>query len=119
MGGSRVDGFASCILGRRLAGVRSLSSVPTALRRWPVGAAASTKVLQELRRQYGEVWIDLRDADAVDGEQFVNAFLDAEPNRLDDATSALPFTRGHEATRYSRWSSLAPCENRADSAAPR
>ena len=84
-------------LGRRLAGSRILILGAYRPEEVPAAPAVSTKALQELRRQYGEVWIDLREADVVGGERFVNAFLDAEPNRLgDDFRSALyARTRGH------------------------
>jgi len=40
------------------------------------------KVLAEFKRYFGDVWVDLGQAEAVEGRQFVDAFLDSEPNRL-------------------------------------
>jgi len=39
-------------------------------------------VLNELKRTHGDVWIDLNQ---IEGEQFVNAFINAEPNKLNKA----------------------------------
>jgi DNA-binding SARP family transcriptional activator/tetratricopeptide (TPR) repeat protein len=75
-------------LGRRLAGSRILlvcayrpeaipdPSDPKGLSR-PLGS-----VLQELARQWGDVLVDL---DEADGRRFVEAYVDAEPNRLGTA----------------------------------
>jgi ABC-type oligopeptide transport system substrate-binding subunit/DNA-binding SARP family transcriptional activator/tRNA A-37 threonylcarbamoyl transferase component Bud32 len=38
-------------------------------------------ILDELKREYGQIWIDLN---RVGGVAFVEAFLDTEPNRLDE-----------------------------------
>jgi len=87
--------------GRRLAGSRVLVvgayRPEEATLTSGVASDSTAAVLRELRRQYGDVWIDLRDADAVNGERLVNALLDAEPNRLgDDFRSALyARTGGH------------------------
>ncbi|MGC9394775.1 MAG: AAA family ATPase [Anaerolineae bacterium] len=40
------------------------------------------KVLAEFKRQFGDVWVDLRQADAAQGDTFVNALVDTEANRL-------------------------------------
>jgi predicted ATPase/Tfp pilus assembly protein PilF len=40
------------------------------------------KVLAELKRYRGDIWIDLDQAQNIDGRQFVDALLDREPNRL-------------------------------------
>jgi ABC-type oligopeptide transport system substrate-binding subunit len=40
------------------------------------------KVLAEFKRSFGDVWIDLARADEMGGRQFVEDFLDTEPNRL-------------------------------------
>jgi DNA-binding SARP family transcriptional activator len=42
-------------------------------------------VLGEFKRRFGDVWIDLRQADEQQGRRFVDAFLDTEPNRLGKA----------------------------------
>jgi DNA-binding SARP family transcriptional activator len=56
-----------------------------------------TKVLNELKRQYGDVWIDLQAADEARGAQFVNALLAKEPNRLPETFSTALHARtgGH------------------------
>ncbi len=41
-------------------------------------------ILNELERYYGEIVIDLGAAQATEGRAFVNALVDAEPNRLDE-----------------------------------
>jgi ABC-type oligopeptide transport system substrate-binding subunit/DNA-binding SARP family transcriptional activator len=55
------------------------------------------KVLAEFKRHYGDVRVDLTSAQATQGREFVDAFLDAEPNRLDEAFRGALFrrTRGH------------------------
>jgi tetratricopeptide (TPR) repeat protein len=40
------------------------------------------KVLAESKRYYGAVWVDLDEAEKEEAQQFVNALLDLEPNRL-------------------------------------
>jgi ABC-type oligopeptide transport system substrate-binding subunit/DNA-binding SARP family transcriptional activator len=40
------------------------------------------KALAEFKRRYGDVWIDLAQADEAEGERFVEALLETEPNRL-------------------------------------
>jgi tetratricopeptide (TPR) repeat protein len=42
------------------------------------------KVMAEMKRYRGDIWIDLDHAQATDGRQFVDALLDREPNRLDE-----------------------------------
>jgi adenylate cyclase len=39
-------------------------------------------VLSELKRYYGDIWVDLGRAAEAEGRKFVDAFLDTEPNRL-------------------------------------
>ena len=41
------------------------------------------KVLSEFKRHLGDIWIDLGNVSASEDRQFVEAFLDTEPNRLD------------------------------------
>ncbi|MFQ5855112.1 MAG: tetratricopeptide repeat protein [Anaerolineae bacterium] len=54
-------------------------------------------VLNELKRYAGDVWIDLGQAQAFEGRQFVDALLDREPNRLGEAFRQALFqhTGGH------------------------
>jgi adenylate cyclase len=55
------------------------------------------RLLHELKRTYGDVWVDLDLADQREGRRFVDAFLDAEPNRLGEDFRAALFhrTTGH------------------------
>ncbi|MCP4289578.1 MAG: AAA family ATPase [Gammaproteobacteria bacterium] len=39
-------------------------------------------LVSELKRQHGDIWLDLADMDRIEGRQFVDAYLDAQPNRL-------------------------------------
>lgn len=58
---------------------------PDALTAWPgANPHPLTHVLSELRRQQGDIWLDLDNAPAADYRQFIDAYLDTEPNRLDD-----------------------------------
>jgi ABC-type oligopeptide transport system substrate-binding subunit/predicted Ser/Thr protein kinase len=41
------------------------------------------KVLSELKRYFGDIWIDLGEMDETEDRDFVEDFLDTEPNRLD------------------------------------
>jgi predicted ATPase/DNA-binding XRE family transcriptional regulator len=43
-----------------------------------------THVLGEFRRQQGDIWLDLDNAPAAECRQFIDAYLDTQPNRLDD-----------------------------------
>ena len=43
------------------------------------------KVLGEIKRYRGDVWLDLNQARDERGREFVNALLDSEPNRLDES----------------------------------
>lgn len=55
------------------------------------------KVLAEVGRHFGDVWVDLTRADATEGRRFVQAFLDSEPNRLgeDFREAVFAHTEGH------------------------
>jgi tetratricopeptide (TPR) repeat protein len=55
------------------------------------------KVLAEFKRYLGEIFVDLDRARETEGEQFVDAFLAAEPNRLGQEFRQVLFqrTRGH------------------------
>jgi tetratricopeptide (TPR) repeat protein len=54
-------------------------------------------VVSEFKRYYGDIWVDLSQAEETEGRQFVDALLDTEPNRLDrDFRQALfQHTEGH------------------------
>ncbi len=76
-------------LGRRLANGRIL--IVGAYRSdelsqgWQAEPHPLVQVLDEFKRTFGDVFIDLAAADKADGLAFVDAFLDSEPNRLDVA----------------------------------
>ncbi len=55
------------------------------------------KILNEARRYYGDLVLDLDQAGAAEGRQFVEAFLDTEPNRLgaDFRAALFQHTGGH------------------------
>ena len=55
------------------------------------------KVVAEFKRYYGDVVVDLDRAAQTEGRQFVDAFLDTEPNRLGEAFRAALYrhTGGH------------------------
>jgi DNA-binding SARP family transcriptional activator/predicted ATPase len=40
-------------------------------------------LVSELKRQHGDIWLDLDDPTAVEGRQFVEAYLDTQSNKLD------------------------------------
>jgi adenylate cyclase len=73
-------------LGRRLEGSRIL--VVGAYRPEEVAPGRDgerhplEKVLAELKRLYGDVWLDLAEVDEAEGRRFVDEFLETEPNRL-------------------------------------
>jgi tetratricopeptide (TPR) repeat protein len=46
------------------------------------GQAPLEMVLSELKRHFGDIWIDLEQAEPSGGRSFVDALLDSEPNRL-------------------------------------
>jgi DNA-binding SARP family transcriptional activator/predicted ATPase len=53
--------------------------------------------LAEFQRRFGDVWVDLAQADQAQGRRFVEAFLDTEPNRLGEGfrTALSQRTGGH------------------------
>jgi len=55
------------------------------------------KVLAEFKRCFGDVWVDLTRADEMEGRRFVEAFLDTEPNQLEEDFRGALFGRtgGH------------------------
>ena len=42
-------------------------------------------IVSELKRQHGDIWLDLDDMATIEGRQFVEAYLDTQPNKLDAA----------------------------------
>jgi DNA-binding SARP family transcriptional activator len=42
-------------------------------------------ITTELKRQYGDIWLDLGDLTPVESRHFVDAYLDTQPNRLGEA----------------------------------
>lgn len=73
-------------LGRRIGGSRILIVGTYRPEEVAIGRAGERhpleKVLAEFRRYFGEIWVDLDQAEEAEGRQFVDAFLDTEPNRL-------------------------------------
>ena len=55
------------------------------------------RVVNELKRHFGDVWVHLGLADEAEGRQFMDALLDMAPNRLGEAfrQALLQHTRGH------------------------
>src|SRR5262249_28994027 len=55
------------------------------------------ELLSELKRQHGDIWLDLGEQAEVDGRHFVEAYLDTQPNRLGPAFREALFkqTGGH------------------------
>jgi tetratricopeptide (TPR) repeat protein len=88
-------------LGRRLQGCRLLILGAYRPEEVRSGAASTThplaKLVNEFRRTFGDVWIDLREADANEGRAFVRSLIDTERNRLqnDFRTSLHNHTGGH------------------------
>jgi DNA-binding SARP family transcriptional activator len=88
-------------LGRRLEGARVL--IVSAYRPDELALGRDgerhplEKVLSEFKRHFGDVWVDLAQADAVEGRRFVDTFLDTEPNRLGEGFRDALFrhTGGH------------------------
>lgn len=62
-------------------------------------------VVSELRRRFGDIVLDL---EATDGQQFVEAFLDTQPNRLTTTFREAFFqlTRGHPMFTVELWRDL-------------
>src|SRR5262245_25924815 len=54
-------------------------------------------ILSELKRQHGDIWLDLGELAEADGRHFVEAYLDTQPNRLGPAFREALFNRtgGH------------------------
>ena len=55
------------------------------------------ETLSELKRQHGDIWLDLGELAEADGRRFVEAYLDTQPNRLGPAFREALFTQtgGH------------------------
>jgi DNA-binding SARP family transcriptional activator len=74
-------------VGRRLAGCRILivgAYRPDELTQGRDGEPHPlVQVIEEFKRIFGSIFIDLASADQVAGKEFVEAYLDIEPNRLD------------------------------------
>jgi DNA-binding SARP family transcriptional activator len=91
------------LLGRRLAQAGNRVLIVCAYRPEELSPAQGgehhplEKVLREFKRTFGDVWVDLDLAEQRDGRRFVDAFLDAEPNRLGEDFRAALFRRtaGH------------------------
>ncbi|MGB3714247.1 MAG: AAA family ATPase, partial [Candidatus Promineifilaceae bacterium] len=85
-------------LGRRLTGSRIL--IVAAYRPEEVALGREGErhplqpVLDEFKREFGDVWIDLNE---IEGDEFVEAFLDSEPNRLSQKfrETLYQHTQGH------------------------
>jgi predicted ATPase/DNA-binding XRE family transcriptional regulator len=54
-------------------------------------------ILGELKRRHGDIWLDLGDLAPAEGQRFVEAYLDTQPNRLGRAFREALFqqTEGH------------------------
>ncbi len=54
-------------------------------------------IVGELKRQHGDIWLDLGRLSPAEGQAFVDAYLDTQPNRLDEGFRAALFrhTQGH------------------------
>lgn len=55
------------------------------------------EIVSELKRQYGDIWLDLGELAADEGRRFVDAYLDSQPNRLEEQFREELFrhTEGH------------------------
>ncbi|HXV42395.1 MAG TPA: BTAD domain-containing putative transcriptional regulator, partial [Anaerolineae bacterium] len=64
---------------------------------WGDGLHPLTGVVSELKRQRGDIWLDLGNLAPMEGRQFVEAYLDTQPNRLGAAFREALFrqTEGH------------------------
>ena len=47
----------------------------------------------ELKRQHGDIWLDLGELAAEDGRAFINSYLDIEPNQFDEDFRSALFAR--------------------------
>ena len=55
------------------------------------------EIVSELKRQHGDIWLDLDEMATGDGRQFIDAYLDSQPNQLDEEFREALFqhTRGY------------------------
>jgi tetratricopeptide (TPR) repeat protein len=55
------------------------------------------EIVSELKRQHGDIWLDLGGLAPIEGRHFVDAYLDTQPNRLDEAFRKVLYqhTGGH------------------------
>ncbi len=65
--------------------------------RWDGERHPLAGLVDELKRQHGDIWLDLGEMTEDEGRQFVAAYLDSEPNRLDQNFREALFekTNGH------------------------
>ncbi|MCJ7550259.1 MAG: tetratricopeptide repeat protein [Anaerolineae bacterium] len=90
-------------LGRRLAGADNRFLIVCAYRPEEVAVDRAgerhplARALNEFKRIYGDVWVDLEQADRMKGRRFIDALLDTEPHRLAERFRAALFqrTEGH------------------------
>jgi ABC-type oligopeptide transport system substrate-binding subunit/DNA-binding SARP family transcriptional activator len=88
-------------LGRRLEGSRILIAAAYRPEEVAIGGSDERhpldKLLNEFKRHFGDVWIDLDRVDEAESRRFVDALLDTEPNRLARAFRQALFqhTAGH------------------------
>ncbi|MBN1400188.1 MAG: AAA family ATPase [Anaerolineae bacterium] len=90
-------------LGRRLADAHSRVLIACAYRPEEVALGRAgdrhplAKPLSELKRTFGDVWVDLGRGEGAEGRSFVDALLDAQPNRLAEGFRDALFhrTEGH------------------------
>jgi adenylate cyclase len=90
-------------LGRRLAEVGGRVLIVGAYRPEEIGIGRLgdrhplEPVLGEFKRRFGDVWIDLAEANRTERHRFVDAYLDSEPNMLDEnfRTTMTQRTGGH------------------------
>jgi DNA-binding SARP family transcriptional activator/Tfp pilus assembly protein PilF len=90
-------------LGRRLTEVNSRIMIVCAYRPEEVAVDHTgrrhplAKLLNEFKRSFGDVFIDLGQVEKTDGRKFVDAFIDSEPNHLSEAFRAALYqrTEGH------------------------
>jgi adenylate cyclase len=90
-------------LGRRLVGAGSRVLIACSYRPEEVAVGRSgerhslARALSEFKRTFGDVWVDLGQANRTEGRRFIDAFLDAGPNRLAERFRAALFhrTEGH------------------------
>jgi len=90
-------------LGRRLAGADSRVLIACAYRPEEVALDRAgerhslARALSEFKRIFGDVWVVLGQDDRIEGRRFMDALLDAGPNRLAEGFRAALFhrTEGH------------------------